>query len=76
MRRRTFLAAGGTLMSGVSPSYAAARVDLLLVLAVDVSRSIDEEEAELQRQGYRTAMTDAAVLAAAGGGPHGAIAVA
>jgi hypothetical protein len=76
LRRRTFLAAGGTLMSGVSLADAAAQVDLLLVLAVDVSRSIDEAEAELQRQGYVAAMTDAAVLAAAGGGPHGAIAVA
>jgi hypothetical protein len=76
MRRRIFLAAGGTLISRVSPAHAAAQVDLLLVLAVDVSRSIDEEEAELQRQGYRMAMTDPAVLAAAGGGPHGAIAVA
>jgi hypothetical protein len=76
MRRRTFLSAGGALMSGVPPAWADARVDLLLVLAVDVSRSIDEEEAELQRQGYRAALTDAAVLAAVGGGPHGAIAVA
>jgi hypothetical protein len=46
------------------------------VLAVDVSRSISESDAELQRNGYRTAMTDPQVLAAIGGGPVGAIAVA
>jgi hypothetical protein len=36
------------------PSAQAPRppVDLQLVLAVDVSRSIDEVEAELQRRGY------------------------
>ena len=53
-----------------------AAVDLQLVMAVDVSRSIDEEEARLQREGYQTAMTDPRVLAAISGGMLGAIAVA
>ena len=51
-------------------------MDLLLVLAVDVSRSVDEEEARLQREGYRAAMSDPAVVAAIAGGAIGAIAVA
>jgi hypothetical protein len=76
MRRRTLLATGGALVVGKQPARAEASVDLLLVLAVDVSRSIDEEEARLQRDGYRSAMTDPQVLAAIAGGPLGAIAVA
>ena len=54
----------------------AGAVDLQLVLAVDVSRSIDEEEARLQREGYRTAMRDPAVVAVMSGGLLGAVAVA
>jgi len=38
--------------------------DLLLVLAADVSRSIDESEFTLQRKGYSAALTDPRVLAA------------
>jgi hypothetical protein len=49
---------------------------LLLVLAVDVSPSVDEDDAHLQRRGYREALTDSAVLAAARSGPNGAIGVA
>ena len=51
-------------------------MDLLLVLAVDVSRSVDEDEARLQREGYRAALMDPAVLAAVRAGPQGAISVA
>ena len=51
-------------------------MDVRLVLAVDVSRSIDQEEARLQREGYRSAMSDPAVIAAITGGMLGAIAVA
>ncbi len=51
-------------------------MDVLLVLAVDVSRSIDEDEAWLRTQGYREAMTDPRVLAAIRNGMLGAIAVA
>src|SRR3546814_19225563 len=39
-------------------------VDLELVLAVDVSGSIDPEEARLQREGYFAALTDSDVIAA------------
>ncbi|HEY0204237.1 MAG TPA: DUF1194 domain-containing protein, partial [Acetobacteraceae bacterium] len=61
------LAAGGALALPV-PAQAAEPVDLQLVLAVDVSRSIDEDEARLQREGYRTAMMDPRVVAAVTGG--------
>jgi hypothetical protein len=49
--------------------------DLLLVLAADVSRSIDESEFALQRKGYSAALTDPRVLAAIRGGTTGMIAV-
>ncbi|MCC6719921.1 MAG: DUF1194 domain-containing protein [Acetobacteraceae bacterium] len=76
MRRRDLLAAGGALALSAAPARAGGEVDLLLVLAVDVSRSIDEEEARLQREGYRAAMAHPRVIAAITGGPSGAIAVA
>jgi len=51
-------------------------VDVLLVLAVDVSRSVDEDEARLQREGYRNAVSDSLVVEAIRGGMVGAIGVA
>ncbi len=54
---------------------AAQAVDVALVLAADVSRSIDEEEFALQRRGYAAAIADPRVLDAIRAGPHGAIAV-
>jgi len=51
-------------------------VDLELVLAIDVSGSIDEEEAQLQREGYVEALVDREVLAAIRSGMTGRIAVA
>lgn len=50
-------------------------VDLLLVLAADVSRSIDDGEFNLQRKGYAAAMTDPRVLRAIAGGRNHAIAI-
>ncbi len=73
MRRRSFLASAAAL---ALPVQAREPVDLLLVLAIDVSRSIVESDAILQRNGYRAAITDPVVLSAIGGGPLGAIAVA
>ena len=49
--------------------------DLLLVLAADVSRSIDDSEFALQRKGYSAALTDPGVLAAIRGGSTGTIAI-
>jgi len=60
---------------GFSGSVCAQNTDLLLVLAADVSRSIDEGEFELQRKGYAAALTDPRVLAAIRGGTTGTIAV-
>jgi hypothetical protein len=53
----------------------AQNIDLLLVLAADVSRSIDEGEFELQRKGYAAALSDPRVLAAIRGGTNGTTAV-
>lgn len=50
-------------------------VDLELVLAVDASGSIDRIEFGLQMQGIADAFRDPQVIAAAGSGPHGRIAV-
>jgi Protein of unknown function (DUF1194) len=50
-------------------------VDLQLVLAVDVSRSIDDDEFNLQRQGYAQAFTHPSVIQAIQANPHGRIAV-
>ena len=50
-------------------------VDLLLVLAADVSRSIDEGEFNLQRKGYASALTDPRVLRAIVGGRNHAIGI-
>lgn len=75
LRRRSLLASAGALALP-RRAGAAEAVDLVLVLAVDVSRSIDDEEARLQREGYQAAMADPRVVAAIGGGAAGAIAVA
>ncbi|HKU94461.1 MAG TPA: DUF1194 domain-containing protein, partial [Vineibacter sp.] len=67
MRRRTLLRnASGAALAAVAPAAARAdeivEVDLRLVIAVDVSRSIDEDEARLQRQGYLEALADRRVI--------------
>jgi hypothetical protein len=51
------------------------RVDLQLVLAIDVSGSVDPEEAALQRDGYLKALIDAQVLRAISSGEQKKIAV-
>lgn len=50
-------------------------VDLELVLAADGSGSIDDDELQVQRQGYAEAITSAKVLRAILSGPHGAVAL-
>src|ERR1700749_1037490 len=54
-------------------SSAAEQVDLLLVLAADVSRSIDSEKFQFQRDGYPAAITDPRVLEAIKSGRAGRI---
>jgi hypothetical protein len=50
-------------------------VDLELIIAVDVSGSIDQEEAALQRRGYVNALQDERVINAIKTGFHGRIGV-
>ena len=42
----------------IAPGRAAEPVDLLLVLAADVSRSVDSQKFQLQREGYAAAMAN------------------
>jgi hypothetical protein len=67
------------LTAGLEPSRAQgpaqSDVDLHLVLAVDVSWSMDPEEQRLQRDGYVEAFRDPAVIKAIQSGPAGRIAV-
>ncbi len=59
-----------------SPTARAAEpVDLLLVLAADVSRSVTEPKFKLQREGAAAAITDPQVLQAITSGPNRRIAI-
>jgi hypothetical protein len=58
-----------------APAVAAEAVDLLLVLAADVSRSVDQQKFQLQRDGYAAAITSPRVLDAIRSGPHHRIGV-
>src|SRR5579864_1993920 len=76
--RRAFVCIAVLLLlaAGTSNGRAAGEpVDLELVLAADVSRSIDDGEFELQREGYVAALQDPRVLSAIQGGSIGAIAI-
>ena len=78
MKRRTAIVGSVAALAGAAGATAARAntpVDLQLVLAVDVSRSIDEVEAELQRRGYIEALTSDRVLDAVLGGEHKRIAL-
>jgi len=71
-------ASGAAAEGGAAGGAAAGRdvaLDLELVLAVDVSGSIDPSEAQLQREGYIQALTSPEVIRAVTGGPLGRIAV-
>jgi hypothetical protein len=63
------------LVPAVSPARAE-DVDVALVLVTDVSRSVDDTEFALEKNGYASAFTSAKVLEAIQGGPAGKIAVA
>ena len=63
------------LVRGLLPAAAQARVDLELVVAVDVSLSMDLDEQQLQRDGYVAAFRDPEVHKAITSGPNGRIAV-
>jgi hypothetical protein len=75
MRRVRFLLAVLATIVFVSPAIAAEQVDLLLVLASDVSRSVDAAKFKLQRDGYVAAVSNPRVIEAIKSGPHGRIAI-
>lgn len=80
MQRRHLLKLGAGLLAApalLSPRHARAMepVDVELVLAVDVSRSVDPEEQEMQFRGYANAFRDPRLTDGIARGAIGAIAV-
>jgi Protein of unknown function (DUF1194) len=73
--RVSAVAAMAVLWLGAADARAAGSVDVALVLAADVSRSITTDEFQLQRQGYAAAITSADVVKGIRAGAHGAIAL-
>ena len=61
-------------LSAASPAQTEP-VDLLLVLAADVSRSVDSQKFQLQREGYAAALADPRVIDAIQSGRRGRIGV-
>lgn len=73
----SILAAAGALASGAPAAQAQGLpVDLELILAVDCSGSVDEVEAQLQREGYIAALTSDRVINAIKSGENRRIGVA
>lgn len=70
----TLLLTGAAAAQRAAPERVA-NVDIELILAVDISGSIDPDEARLQRDGYARAIADPAVVKAIRSGVHGRIAV-
>jgi uncharacterized protein DUF1194 len=74
--RHAIRAAAMVLAVGIgAPAAAQTPVDLQLVLAVDVSGSVNQTRFELQRDGYVAAFGNPRVLDTIRSGPHQAIAV-
>jgi len=63
-------------IGAAAPTQAGDAVDAAVVLAADVSRSISDDEFDLQRRGYAAAIVSDKLIEAIRSGPHGAIAVA
>jgi hypothetical protein len=72
---RLTLAMAAAALLALASAGAAEQVDLLLVLASDVSRSVDHPKFLLQREGYAAAISDPHVLDAIRSGPHQRIAL-
>ncbi|QRM30790.1 DUF1194 domain-containing protein [Microvirga sp. VF16] len=68
-----FLLAGDVLAG--SPSVPETQLDVALVIAVDVSSSMESEEQGIQREGFIDAFRSSLVHEAVENGPHGRIAV-
>jgi Protein of unknown function (DUF1194) len=75
LMRYVLSAAFYLLLTIASPLQAQTVVDVELVLAVDISYSMDLDEQRLQREGYVAALLDAEVHKAIAAGPNGRIAV-
>ncbi len=76
-RRLVSFTAGAAFAAiAMLPSMARAQtVDVAIALAADVSRSIDDEEFQLQRRGYAATVTNPQFVQAVQAGEHGAVAV-
>ena len=75
---KTIAAVAGALLVllvGIGTAARAEQVDLQLALIADVSRSVDNDEFRLQREGFASALTDPRVLSAIRSGAVGAIGV-
>ena len=68
---KSLIIAGAAILPAMAS--AAEQVDLLLVLAADVSRSVDAGKFQLQRDGYAAAISDPRVLDAIRSGRKGRI---
>jgi hypothetical protein len=77
MQRRRLLTAAlaAPALLRASPGRAMEPVDVELVLAVDVSRSVDAEEMDMQFRGYAAAFRDQRMVEALSRGPVGQVAV-
>jgi Protein of unknown function (DUF1194) len=73
---RLLLALISILLALPSAAQDKKEVDLALALGIDISGSIDPDEARLQREGYVEAFRDPVIVKAILGGSHGRIAVA
>jgi hypothetical protein len=73
-RRAAIVLAFASAVFAASPARTEP-VDLLLVLAADVSRSVDSQKFQLQREGYAAALADPRVLDAVQSGRRGRIGV-
>ena len=73
-RRAAIVLAFASAIFAASPARTEP-VDLLLVLAADVSRSVDSQKFQLQREGYAAAMADPRVIDAIQSGRRGRIGV-
>ena len=78
MMRLARIAGAALIVAALSVLGTVARaqdVNLLLVLASDVSRSVDTRKFQLQREGYASALSNRRVVEAIQSGPHGKIAI-
>ncbi|MDP2734472.1 MAG: DUF1194 domain-containing protein [Hoeflea sp.] len=63
------------LLAALSGAQAREPVDVALVLALDVSRSMSQQELTIQREGYAAALSHPDVVRAIAQGAHGRIAI-